>query len=425
MESVYDYIIIGSGISGLYAAYKILQISPQSSILILERNKKAWLGGRTSNEIFYGTTIVTGAGIGRQKKDKLLKNLLQDLDIKYHKYSVNKVYAPSLTSKEANVDVNKTIAYLKREYNKNPAFYKGKTFRDFSIDILGEAAYNNFTISTGYTDYENADIYDTLYNYGMDDNSNKIEAFTVPWKEMIDKLIDKLLHYNVDIKSLSKVIKMNKLDECKSSCGFIVSCENGKKYKCTKIIIATTISSIHKLLPTNEYPIYKQIHGQPFLRLYGKFSGKSALIMKNTVKSYTIVPGPLYKIIPINVSKGVYMIAYSDNSGAVFLKNHLKNTHANRNLFARLLEKSLGLPFESLDLVSIIDFYWDIGTHYYEPLSTSAEYKNRSEFIQKAQHPMNGIVVVGEVVALDQGWTEGALHSVELAVTKKWLHEKC
>ena len=80
------------------------------------------------------------------------------------------------------------------------------------------------------------------------------------------------------------------------------------------------------------------------------------------------------------------------------------------------------LPFESLNLDAIIDFYWPIGTHYYEPLSG---YKNRIEFIRKAQNPMTGVVVVGEVVAFDQGWVEGALDSVELAVTKKWIREKC
>jgi len=145
--------------------------------------------------------------------------------------------------------------------------------------------------------------------------------------------------------------------------------------------------------------------------------------MRNTVTSFTIVNGPLYKIIPINVKKGVYMIVYNDNAGSIYLKNHLKNTTTNRSLFSRLLEKSLGLPFDSLHLDAIIDFYWPIGTHYYEPLSS--EYKNRVDFVEKAQHPMNGVVVVGEVVALDQGWTEGALDSVELAVTKKWVHEAC
>jgi len=419
MNSVYDFVIIGSGIAGLYSAYKILHISPDSSILILERNKKSWLGGRTSNIDFYGANIVTGAGIGRQNKDTILMHLLDDLDIPYNKYSVTKEYGLGV----ARSDISKTIFYLRKVYNKNPKLYKGKTFRDFAINILGETSYYNFVTATGYTDYENADIHDVLYYYGMDDNSDKLDAFSVPWKKLIDDMIKWLLHYNVNIKSSSNVTKINRLDDCKETCGFVVSCETGENYRCKKVVVATTITSIHKLFPIDKFPIYKQIHGQPFLRLYGKFSGKSALLMKNTVKTYTIVSGPLYKIIPMDIKRNVYMIVYNDNAGSIFFKNHLKNTRANRDLFARLLEKSFGLPFDSLKLDAIIDFYWPIGTHYYEPLSY--EYKNRVEFIKKAQNPINGVVVVGEVVALKQGWVEGALDSVELVITKKWVNSTC
>jgi len=34
------------------------------------------------------------------------------------------------------------------------------------------------------------------------------------------------------------------------------------------------------------------------------------------------------------------------------------------------------------------------------------------------------VLVVGEVVSLQQGWTEGALESVQATVTKKWLESK-
>jgi len=69
MSSKYvDIIIIGSGMSGLYSAYNIQKYSPDTSFLVLEKHKKQWIGGRASNEMFYGTQVVTGAGIGRKSK---------------------------------------------------------------------------------------------------------------------------------------------------------------------------------------------------------------------------------------------------------------------------------------------------------------------------------------------------------------------
>ena len=78
-KNSYDIIIIGSGIAGLYSAYTIQRLAPNKSFLVLEKYKKKWIGGRISNEEFYGTTVVTGAGIGRKDKDHLLQKLLQEL----------------------------------------------------------------------------------------------------------------------------------------------------------------------------------------------------------------------------------------------------------------------------------------------------------------------------------------------------------
>jgi hypothetical protein len=46
----------------------------------------------------------------------------------------------------------------------------------------------------------------------------------------------------------------------------------------------------------------------------------------------------------------------------------------------------------------------------------SKKKKKRSTSIATAQHPTNSIIVVGEAVALHQGWVEGALESVEAAL---------
>jgi hypothetical protein len=78
-----------------------------------------------------------------------------------------------------------------------------------------------------------------------------------------------------------------------------------------------------------------------------------------------------------------------------------------------LIKKSLGIPTEiKIYLSSIVEFYWNIGTHYYTPLNQK-KYKNRDKFIKIAQNPTEGILVVGESVSTNQGWVEGALESVE------------
>ena len=146
--------------------------------------------------------------------------------------------------------------------------------------------------------------------------------------------------------------------------------------------------------------------------------------MKEYVKGFTFMPGPLQRIIPMDPNKGVYMIAYNDNKNTITLKKHLENNKENRELYCRLLEKSLGIPQDSLNLIAIKDFYWPIGTHYYKPLN-NVLYRSRDEFVSKAQHPEDGILVVGECVSRNQGWTEGALESVEAVVTKKWINKKC
>lgn len=415
-SKLYDIIIIGSGMAGLYSAYNITRMAPDTSFLILEKYKKQWIGGRTSNEMFYGTEIVTGAGIGRFKKDVLLYHLLRMLHIKTCYFTLG---PPNFTNIHHISDIHKTMALLKDKYNAQTSnTNKGMTFKQFAKPILGYKEYQNFLITTGYTDYENEDAFDTLYHYGMEDNSFTYKAFNVEWKEMVLNLAD-TIGYN-HFKFSNDVIKITKMSG--KPCKFQIVTESGNNYYCKKVIIATTIQGIRKLLPT--YPIYNDIEGQPFLRLYGKFSDKSIPIIRQYVKGITVVPGPLQKIMPIDSDKGIYMISYSDNNNAILLKKHLGNTEQNRRMFCQLIEQTLGIPDNTLQLIAIKDYYWPIGTHYYKPLN-KALYKTRAHFIKQAQHPEDGILVVGEVVSNNQGWTEGALESVKSVLSKKWLLEKC
>ena len=419
-HDIYDIIIVGGGLAGLYSAYNIQKISPACKLLVLESYKKNWLGGRINNEMFQGVQVVTGAGVGRKEKDFLLIDLLKELKIPFTDCNVTHHYSPTI---DPRCSFKKTLLFLKNEYKKslekNNLKYVNKTFKEFAKSILGEEAYKQFTICTGYTDYENEDIQDTLYNYGFEDNYNDWTGLRIQWKMLVDTICRKIGYKN--IKTANTVSKIG--TNVNSSCNFIIYTEQGPTYSCNKVIIATTIKSVLNIVPgaSDKNSIYQQIHGQPFLRVYGKFSKMSTQIMKEVVTQQTIVPGPLKKIIPMDADKGVYMIAYTDNEDAISLKKNLTNTPDNRNVFCHLLEMALGLPNGLLHLNSITDYYWPIGTHYYEPLPNT--YKNRTDFIRKAQHPMHGMLVVGEMVSKNQGWTQGALESVAVTVTKKWILE--
>jgi protoporphyrinogen oxidase len=272
----FDIIIIGSGISGLYIAYNIKKMSPKTNFIILEKSKKEFIGGRTNDDIFYDSTIVTGAGVGRKDNDQLLVNLLNELGIKYkerlHKISYSqKIKEP--------VNIKDIINILKKEYINNIPV-KSISFKDFFIKTLGIQLYNKFTISTGYTDYENADVYDTLYDYGMNYNVEGWTAISIPWKKLIKTLCIKI--GTKHIKTSSCVIKLSRIQ--KNPCLFEIKIDNGVIYHSNKVIIATNIVGIQQLLPNNSL-FYKQIHGQPFLRLYAKFSILSSL--RIIIKEYS------------------------------------------------------------------------------------------------------------------------------------------
>jgi hypothetical protein len=419
-KNSYDIIIIGSGIAGLYSAFTIQQLAPDTTFLVLEKYKKNWIGGRINNEEFYGTTVVTGAGIGRKDKDHLLQWLLKELHIKYTDFKLDVNYALDGDP----VDVNKVFQMLKKQYlqGKDEKSLK-KTFKQFAKPLLGAKLYERFIETIGYTDYENEDVSQTLYKYGMDDNTGGLNGLYIPWKQLIQTLVHKIgTQFIKASNNVTSIQVTDTLTNTETLRKYVLETDKGVKYYCDKVIIATTITGIQKLLPQllnkTEYSMYNYIKGQPFLRLYAKFPKASADIMRQYVPTYTIVSGPLQKIIPMSKEKGVYMIAYSDNANAEMLKDHLENTTKNRLFFAKLLEETLKIPPNTLQITALLDFYWPIGTHYYSPLPKGL---TANEYIHDVQHPLPDILVVGEVVAANQGWTEGALDSVAKALTQKWI----
>jgi len=391
-----DIIIVGGGIAGLYCAYRVLRKNPKTKILILEA--ESHLGGRAGGMPFHGVNILSGAGVGRKEKDKRLIALLRDLGLSPPEFPVKPHYSDTI---HPVCNLKKDIMELRRRYKSK--IHRSMTFKEFATGILGAEEYKNFVICSGYTDYENEDAYGTLYHYGFEDNYADWTAIGISWTGLIQKLVDKIGKRNILLSH--RVSKME--DFCR------VVCENGKTFDSKTVILATTIESVRRLLPgaNSKQSLYRQIHGQSFLRVYGQFSKESIPIMQQICPSTTVVPGPLHKIIPMNPEKGVYMIAYTDNKDSKTVDKYSENTAKNRDVLCRLLEIAFDAEPRSLHLLDMKDFFWPIGTHYYSPLNGNDQ--DRIDFIKKAQRPMDSVFVIGEMISLNQGWVEGALESVE------------
>ncbi len=409
LDPKHDVIIIGGGIAGLYAAMKLVQKRPNAKILIVERSSR--LGGRIGNSKFRGTSVVCGAGVGRLEKDKLLLSLLQKLNLK------PQLLPPVLhhfSKAVKSVDIMETINKLQQIENEVDAGNR-KTFKSFASAHLGRKAYREFVQATGYTDFEKQDAHDVLYNYGMDDNADGWTPVRIIWDDLVDALTTWLKrHRNVKIKKRVNITRWGQTPDG----GEQIIVHGQKKgsgtgtvdiaYRTSNLVVATTIESITKLFPKKS--IYTHIHCQPFIRLYAQVAPSSRKIMADSVSSITIVPSPLQEIIPFNHDQGIYMIGYADNKSANTLHKYENDKHS----IAMFAEKALRLPTGSINISHIQSHFWKCGTHFFDVLPI--QYQMREEFVREAQRPHPNVFVVGEVVALNQGWVEGALQSVDNVV---------
>jgi hypothetical protein len=280
------------------------------------------------------------------------------------------------------------------------------SFKEFFIHVLGETQYRQFVVTSGYTDYERADVYETLYKYGMDDNTcGGWTAVHVPWHQLVERLYTGIgkecFKFSCEVTGIHPVAA----GESTTKTQFQIRVRHARPMYCEKVVIATTISATKRVLFNSDAfskaaTAYNQIHGQPFLMVYAKFDKKSSDILKPLVKTFTVVSNRLQKLIPMNPDKGVYMIAYTDNAHATALQRRLENTRSNCDAYAEWVEEAVGIT-------------------YYEPLGHN--HASRDEFIKHVQNPHEGVAVVGEAVSRNQGWVEGALESVDAVITKGWL----
>ena len=131
---IYDYIIIGGGISGLYLTYKLMNSG--KDILLLESSGR--LGGRISTNDKKNFQVERGAARFSENHHTLLK-LLKELGLEEEKYELSKDFTYVLNDKKVSFDGKKQLEDIVKKSKKyNKKCLQNITLFQLCVDIYDD-----------------------------------------------------------------------------------------------------------------------------------------------------------------------------------------------------------------------------------------------------------------------------------------------
>ena len=438
---LYDTVIVGGGIAGLYSGYLLQKRDPKHRFIILEKEK--YLGGRLLTYSDKYMTVEKG-GARFSENHHLLLDLLRemDLDKKVVEASPDAFYSPAdgtpvlydsvfdfedrplnpfsklfdlLT--EAYINSPTPIAPLiarvvlasKLEPKENLI---SRTFTDFAKDVLSEQDIQHIHDAFGYsTELVEMNAYDciALLEGGLNPRQ-KFFVLAGGLTQLINKLVSTVNRGERRIFTGSQVFSAT-YDQNH----FIIKTKT-RTFRSLNTIFAVPKQGLEKLAIFK--PIYKElgyIGCFPLCRIYCKFdmTNRENAWIRNLPKITT--NNNLRIIIPIDSKTGVIMASYTDHKYADFWLRLYESEGVkgvNKEL-VKLYKETLGIDIATP--ISTKVFHWGCGVGYWGKGADSAYLENL--FLQPFAN--TSLYICGEHYSADsQQWIEGALKTAKQAVLR-------
>jgi monoamine oxidase len=374
---MYDTLIIGGGISGLYCALHL------KNVLLLEQND--YWGGRIKTHTNPHYEI--GAGRFRKTHTRLWK-LIQH-------YQLTPVPIPGrldYRDKEQGL-VPHVEKYLQSQLKKMKLHERLRTmtFYDYCVEALGKEDANHFVEASGYAELYYKNAYDELQSFQKD----YVQGDYFVLKEGLGELCRRMAK-DIPGKGIlrHRVKRIERKDD-----HFIVDGYTAKR------IIVTLPPSLFKQFPLlSPYDkVVSNLKNGPLLRIYAKYPTS----WTDTLHKVTTRHIPRH-IIPIR--DGIVMIVYVEDQDVVpFLRNgKLKSIQEIKTIISQAL--SLVFTEKVPEPEWVRPYLWEIGTHAWLPGPSST--------LLKQMPILEGISVCGEAFSTQQAWVEGALESTDSLIEK-------
>ena len=435
---IYDTIIIGGGIAGLYAGLLLLRQDPKHRLIILE--KERYLGGRIITYTDKYMTVEKGAARFNEHHLRL-KQLIADLglasriveigsDTVFYSADGQKTedsmsFLESLTNPfGVLVDVwsqafsplpmvpliARVILYSKVLSRSHLILH---SFTQIAREVLSKEEVAIIQGGFGYyTELVEMNARDAiaLMEGGLNP-SNQFYVLNGGLSQLIARMVTEL---NRGERRVLTDIEVAKIEYPENH--FIVKSKSGKKFVGLRCICALPKEAVQRL------PIFRPISNLldrilcfPLCRIYSKFDmrNRDNAWIRDLPKLTT--DSPLRIVIPIDTESGVIMTSYTDHKFAdAWLKTYeTEGVKGVNQELQRLFNEMLGHPVNAP--ISTKVFHWKCGVGYW---GIGAD----SDMVAAAvQQPIPGVplYVCGEhYSAKNQQWMEGALETAEQVVGK-------
>ncbi len=442
INTKFDYVIIGAGITGLYTCLRLCEIFPNSRICILEKND--YVGGRAQCLFFHDTWISLGAGIVR-KSDIYLLKLLNNLNLKYNSFQSHMEGGINEQEKKEMNNKIREMYNLKfeeiRQHNLN--------FLNFLKQYFEADFVKKFIKYSEYTDYQEADVQKTIEEYPLDeillsDKSRTRYSLKGNWIRLINRLLQEIEKktlgdvriclnqnvYEISSHNTSKVEGIEQIEFEIKSRGRqddVKVCHCREIYICADLSIknvalvngagnrdgnsnknTTNKNTSNKLLTQ----ILSGIGSVPFTRVYAYKENESLYFKKNEKLQN-------WRDKEIKINEHVGMIAYNDSEKATYTKKILEGRTGKDDL--KYFEKVSGFAIDDF-----VYKFWEHGVHYYKPQNPAIRDDKQTTCtashtvcemsitdLIKYNNTNSKIIVLGEMVSRNQGWVEGCIESVD------------
>lgn len=431
---IYDYLIVGAGIAGLYTAYKLNKKYPNSKICILEASE--YIGGRISTEKYDGLTFECGGARFNTEQKRIIK-LIKELGLwdKVFPLNRNSVYNPISEKYDKSLEtifptIDDFIKYMKsyiKKHNISKQILLNTTINDFADEHLSKEypTIKEYIINI-YPYYSELAVLNAVEGINLFSNELSKEMKYMSLSGGLQQITDALYNIlnNSKNNSLINIYKKTPLTEIEyNEVDKLYNIHSGKDININinnifitkNLILAIPKPSLLKIkYLTNNVSFYNNLNSiqcEPLYRIYARYpldSKTNKVWFDGIIRTTTNLP--IKYIIPINYEKGLIMISYTDSKFAKYWLNHVEN-----GTFVKTLNKQLKKLFPNKEIPKAKWYkhcYWKMGAGYWKP-----KY-NSNLIIPQIIHPIKdeNIFVCGENYSSHQAWVEGSLETADLVL---------